>query len=106
MLYQLTHYERALEVCLQAIERATEGRRFLYIEMGSLHRYRGDFPGAEPWFRKAIGEAPDDSNAYTFLGAVQARQGKLAEAEETHRRGTQCTKGCIEEAHHNLGLVL
>ena len=36
----------------------------------------------------------------------QARQGKLVQAEATHRRATQCSHGQIDEAYHNLGLVL
>jgi tetratricopeptide (TPR) repeat protein len=77
-----------------------------YASVGGLYRYRGNFPEAENWYRKAIDKAPDQASGYIFLGAVQARQGKLKEAEESHRRATQCTEGHIDEAHHNLGLVL
>ena len=30
----------------------------------------------------------------------------LSEAEHVHRKATICEKGCIDEAYHNLGLVL
>ena len=61
---------------------------------------------AEAWYARAVAERPDDAGAYIFLGAVQARQGKLEQAESTHRQATLCATGCIDEAHLNLGLVL
>jgi tetratricopeptide (TPR) repeat protein len=105
-LYKMTRYEEAIRVYVDAIERFKDHRWALYNQMGNLYRYRGDFAGAEPWYQKAIDEEPDDAGSYIFLGAAQARQGKLKQAEETHRRATQCTDGCIDEAYCNLGLVL
>jgi tetratricopeptide (TPR) repeat protein len=106
MLYQMTRYEEAIRVYLDAIERFEDGRWGLYNQMGHLHRYRGDFAVAELWYQKAVDEDPGEVASYVFLGAVQARQGKLTQAEETHRRGTQCPNGPVDEAYHNLGLVL
>jgi tetratricopeptide (TPR) repeat protein len=106
MLYKMTRYEEAIRVYVDAIERFKDHRWALYNQMGNLYRYRGDFAGAEPWYQKAIDEDPDDAGSYIFLGAAQAQQGKLKQAEETHRRATQCTDGCIDEAYCNLGLVL
>lgn len=106
MLYQMTHYDEAIRVCLDAIERFEDDRWGLYIKMGQLHRYRGDFAVAELWYQKAIDENPDEAGSYIFLGAVQAVQGKLMQAEVTHRRAIQCPDGLIDEAYHNLGLVL
>ncbi len=106
MLYQMTRYDEAIRVCLDAIERFEDDRWGLYIKMGQLHRYRGDFAVAELWYQKAIDENPDEAGSYIFLGAVQARQGKLMQAEVTHRRAIQCPDGLIDEAYHNLGLVL
>ncbi len=107
MLYQMTRYDEAIRVIENAIARARSDRRWaLYLKMGDLYRYRGDFPGAEPWYQKAIEDRSDDATGYIFLGSVLARQGKLKAAEEAHRRGTLCTKGCVYEAFHNLGLVL
>ena len=106
MLYKMTRYEEAIRVCLDAIERFEDDRWGLYIKMGQLHRYRGDFAVAELWYQKAVDEDPDQVGSYVFLGAVQARQGKLPQAEETHRKATQCPDGPVDEAYHNLGLVL
>lgn len=106
MLYQMARYEEAIQVYLDAIERFEDGRWGLYNQMGHLHRYRGDYAVAELWYQKAIDEDPSEVAPYVFLGAVQARQGKLTDAEETHRRATQCPDGPVDEAYHNLGLVL
>jgi tetratricopeptide (TPR) repeat protein len=106
MLYQMTRYDEALRIYLDAIERFPERRWGLYNQLGSMYRYRGDFAIAESWFRKAIDEEPAEAGSYIFLGACQARQGKLQEAEATHRAATGCSEGCIDEAYHNLGLVL
>ena len=39
-------------------------------------------------------------------GGILARFGRLQEAEAAHRAATSCTKGPLEEAYLNLGLVL
>ncbi len=106
MLYQMTRYDEAIQVCVDAIARFPDSRWGLYNQVGHLHRYRGNFADAELWYQKAKDEDPEEAASYIFLGAVQARQGKLKEAEATHRAATRCADGCIDEAHHNLGLVL
>ncbi len=108
MLYQITRYDEAVALLTHAVQRCKSktGRYLLYTEMGGLERYRGNIAAAEPWYRKAIELHPDEATAYIYLGAAQARQGNYKEAEETHRKATQCSKGCLDEAHHNLGLVL
>lgn len=106
MLFQLTRYDEAIKLYLDAIDRFEDERWALFNQMGNLHRYRGDFVTAEQWYQKAIDEDPDEAASYVFLGAAQARQGKLTQAEKTHRRATQCPDGPVDEAYHNLGLVL
>jgi tetratricopeptide (TPR) repeat protein len=106
MLYKLTRYEEAIRIYHDAIERFTADRYHLFLQLGQLYRYRGDFTEAEVWYQKAIYEDVEEATGYIFLGCVQARQGKLEQAEQNHRRATQCLKGCIDEAYHNLGLVL
>lgn len=48
---------------------------------------------------------PDDASGYIFSGGVLARLGRFEEAAEAHQRGTRCSKGCVDEAHYNLGLI-
>jgi tetratricopeptide (TPR) repeat protein len=106
MLYQMTRYEEAIRVYTEAIEKFEDHRWGIYNQLGHLFRYRGNFPEAECWYRKAAEEDPEEAASYIFLGAVQARQGNLKAAEISHRRATKCSRGCIDEAFHNLGLVL
>lgn len=106
MLYQTTKYDEAKNILLNAITRFEKSRWIFYGQLGSLCRYRGDFMGAEEWYQKVIDSRPEDAGGYIYLGAVQARQGRLHEAEASHRRGTQCPEGAIDEAYQNLGLVL
>ena len=106
MLYKMTRYEEAIRIYQDAIKNFEDRRWGLYNQLGRLHRYRGDLAQAELWFQKAVDEDPDEVISYVFLGATQARQGKLTRAEETHRRGTRCSSGLVDEAYLNLGLVL
>ena len=74
--------------------------------MGRMFQDKGDDGPAEQWYRKSIEQNPKDAHGYIYLGALLARRGRLDEAERTHRHGTECKTGCIDEAWYNLGLVL
>jgi protein O-GlcNAc transferase len=110
MLYQMTRYEdaiRAYETALGQIAKDDPKRWSVLAGIGSTYRYWGRLADAESWFRKAIDADPTQVAAYAMLGACQARQGKLNEAEETHRSATQLSDSdLLDEAYHNLGLVL
>ncbi len=106
MLYKLTRYDEAIGVYTAAIDRFQDHRWLIYNKLGQLYRDRGSFSDSEHWHRKATEEDPNDAGSFIFLGAVQARQGHLKQAEESHRLATGCTEGCVDEAFHNLGLVL
>lgn len=106
MLYKMARFEEAIAVYEDALERFPENRWGIYNQLGHLHRYRGAMSEAELAYQQAIDIDHDDAASYILLGAVLARQGKLEEAEKTHRRATKCPEGFIDEAFHNLGLVL
>jgi len=106
MLYEMTRFDEAIAVYNDALERFPEDRWGIYNQLGHLHQYRGAMIDAECAYQEAINDNPEEATSYIFLGAVQARQGKLVEAENTHRLATQCPEGFIDEAYHNLGLVL
>jgi tetratricopeptide (TPR) repeat protein len=80
--------------------------RIPFGKMGHLFLQSGDYDQAAEWYRKMIDVDPNDATGYIYLGAVLAQQGRLREAEETHRKATECSEGCIDEAFLNLGLVL
>jgi tetratricopeptide (TPR) repeat protein len=106
-LYDVSQFEDAERALRRSLELASaEWLHFALADLGNLFRLRGDAAAAETWFRKAIAHAPSHASAYTFLGAMLARLGRLAEAEQLHRQGTACDGGAVDEAYHNLGLVL
>lgn len=105
-LYQMARYDESLQMYNEALVRFPDHRWGIYNQIGHLYRYRGELDQAALWYERAIEEDPDEASSYIFLGASKARQGKLVEAEAIHRRATTCANGLIEEAFHNLGLVL
>lgn len=108
MLYRMTHYDEALEILETALGKAKhkKARCFILWELGNLERYRDRSADAERRFAETIELSPDDATGYIFLGGAQAVQGKLNEAEDTHRRGSECSEGQRDEAFYNLGIVL
>jgi tetratricopeptide (TPR) repeat protein len=107
ILYELARYQEAEQVLREAIrsiplERLQHG----YTHLGHLHRESGHYDEAEKWYRKALELGPDDAGRHIFLGILLAKRGDLSGAEECHRMGTRCSKGCVDEAYLNLGLVL
>ena len=93
-------FTRAMTIC------PDENIHLPTAQMGHLFEQRGNFPQAEAWYRKTIDAAPDRASGHVFLGAILGRQGRLDEAEMSHRNATRCTEGCIDEAYLNLGFVL
>jgi tetratricopeptide (TPR) repeat protein len=77
-----------------------------YAQLGHLYKQKGDLRSANRWYRKAIDASPNKADGYIYSGAVLALRGKLKEAETQHRLATRCSRGCIDEAFLNLGLVL
>ena len=102
-VFRLDEAEQSLHRALNLLPRK---RRYPECLMGHIFRHRADIATAEQWYRQAIATDPDHTDGYVYLGAMLARVGRLVEAEEIHRRGTECSKGCIDEAFLNLGLVL
>lgn len=106
-LRDIARYEEAEQALLKAIEYCPPGYLWApYGAMGLLFRESGDHGRAAEWFYRAIEAAPDHATGYVYLGSSLALQGRLAEAEEVHRRATRCTAGCLDEAFLNLGFVL
>lgn len=107
VLYELARYEEAEQVLRNAIlGLPLEHLHHGYVHLGHLYRERGDYVNAEKWYRKAIDLEPDDAGRHIFLGALLAKRGDIPGAEAAHRKATQCSKGAVDEAYFNLGLVL
>jgi tetratricopeptide (TPR) repeat protein len=107
ILYELARYQEAEQVLREAIRSIPlEQLQHGYTHLGHLHQESGHYDEAEKWYRKAVELSPDDAGRHVFLGALLAKKGEFRAAEECHRRGTRCSKGCVDEAYLNLGLVL
>ena len=106
-LVDLARYEEAEQAFGKLLEYLPPEKKWrASYSMGRLFREAGNYERSIEWYRKAIDAEPDEATSYIFLGAVLAKQGRLLEAQEVHRTATQCPRGCIDEAWHNLGLIL
>lgn len=107
-LTELARYSEAEQALWNALRLCPPHmRRVPLCSMGHFHDARGELARAARWYQRAIDAAPNHASAHIFLGGVFARQGRLREAEEVHRRATEtCDEGCIDEAFLNLALVL
>lgn len=106
-LCSLARYEEAEQAYSKALEHCPADKRHIPLgQMGHLFRQAGDYDQAADWYRRAIEVLSDDATYWIFLGCMLAKQGRLHDAEETHRSATRCIEGCIDEAYLNLGLIL
>jgi tetratricopeptide (TPR) repeat protein len=106
-LYSIARYPEALAALRRAARLCPpEKLHIVHSHLGHLHHWRGNYHLAKNWFRKAMASSPTDASAYIYLGGLLALEGRLKEAEKTHRRATLCEQGCIEEAFLDLGFVL
>jgi tetratricopeptide (TPR) repeat protein len=78
----------------------------VYAQWGHFYTEKNDLKRAETWYRRALA-AKRDTRHYIFLGAVLAKQGRLAQAAGAHRSAIKCaTPGqAVDEALLNLGLI-
>jgi tetratricopeptide (TPR) repeat protein len=104
---ELGRYEEANQALLKALDLCPMVKRQIPLShIGHMFHERGDCDRAAAWYRRAIEADPDDATYHIFLGANFAKQGRLIDAEKSHRTAIACGEGCIDEAYLNLGLVL
>jgi len=77
----------------------------VHVVRGELCKEKGDYVGAEAFFRKACDYSGEHTAPLIHLGGTLWYQGKLAEAEAAYRRATT-VDGDVDEAFENLGYVL
>ena len=104
---KLRRYPEARESYRQAARVARpRGRDLLFLGLGCLYRNRGQWRWANHYFARCCELNPNDAGNHIYQGTAWARQGRLTQAEASHRRATLCCTGHIDEAYCNLGLVL
>jgi tetratricopeptide (TPR) repeat protein len=106
-LVALGRYEEARDVYTEVMQHLRQDKMYsLFQQMGDMCKKMGDYESSFQWVTKAIGLRVDDADGYIGAGAILARQGRLENAEQYHRKATVCSQGCIDEAFLNLGFVL
>ena len=68
-----------------------------------LEERRGNFEAALNYWKESHSRKPDEASFLIYAGSISFRLGRLAEAEEFARKGTECTEGYPDEAWYNLG---
>ena len=109
-LSDLSLYAEAREALRMSIRLREESGdrpfRATLFAMSDTYRWAGDYSTALKWLRRSVDVEPENAGVHIFLGGLLAKCGQFEEAETVHRRGTACEEGCIDEAWHNIGLVL
>jgi tetratricopeptide (TPR) repeat protein len=106
-LQALARYGDALEAFQQAETLASyEEQILVYRQRGLLEQARANAPRALEWFELSVAAATDDATGHVYLGALLSKLGEFERAAFALRRGTECTRGAVDEAWLNLGYVL
>lgn len=103
-LYQAGRLEEALPLFEQVCSK--DGRDAeAWNALGMIHAERGDYPAAEPPFRRLAALRPDSADAHYNLGRSLELQEKYEEAEAAYCRALTHSGHTLVEAFNNLGNV-
>ncbi len=106
VLVRLAQYETAHRALSHGEKLASPSiRRRFYIQRGNLYAGSCDLQRAEKWFRRSVAHEAT-TPALTYLGEVLAKQGRLSEAKQCHRRAIRLATCPPAGAYYNLGLLL
>lgn len=85
-----------------------KGKKYAWTisRKGSILKEKGDLRLALKAFLEAHQQKPDEASFLIFAATVSFRLGDVKQAEELARKGTECSKGHIDEAWYNLGSYL
>ena len=101
------HLYRDARSALKHLDRTGSDHPYVVnVTHGHYHDALGELRQAERWYRKAAVKEPA---ALVFVGAVLARQGRLAEANRCHQRAARAPEGdwiARDEAYLNRGLLM
>src|ERR1700736_1700602 len=108
-LGEMARYREAERALRQAQRLAPAVHRAdIYAHWGHLYNTKCDVKRAERWYRRALklSKGKDTMQCVVYLGGVLAKQGRLTEAGECHRKAISLSTDPPDEAYYNLGLVL
>jgi CHAT domain-containing protein/tetratricopeptide (TPR) repeat protein len=113
-LYQLGHYQQALDLAAQACDMARQhlrddhpGLAISLNNLAELHRAMGDYTAAEPLFRQAgdilrsaLGEGhPDYAQSLNNLASLYLTMGNYTAAEPLFRQAGEIRRVALGEGH-------
>ncbi|MCP4022880.1 MAG: tetratricopeptide repeat protein [Desulfobacteraceae bacterium] len=75
------------------------------VELGFKHHQAGNLPEAEKYYREALADDPNNSDAYHFLGIIANQVGKNEAAIDFIEKAL-ATNPNNDIAHNNLGIAL
>ena len=102
-----SRYEEAEALLLPLLEDKHLGRQdSVRLQLALLEERRGNPIAAVAYLQQCIDFNPEDAGPRVLLGAVHARAGNLAAAEQAQREAVLCSEGPVDEAWLNLALVL
>ena len=103
-LIELALYDEAASV-LDHAEAVVpdEQKHLVFAQHGHRLEHMGDFSSAEKQHLKAHACDPDDATYLIYAGSVAFRRGDVHRAEQLARQALECSEGCLDEAHFNLG---
>lgn len=103
-LIELAMYDEAASVLDRAEAVVPEEKKHLvFAQRGHRLEHMGDFSGAEEQHLEAHARDPDDATYLIYAGSVAFRRGDIHRAEQLMRQALECSEGCLDEAHFNLG---
>jgi len=103
----LARYAEARDALRNAARHAPRTLTYgVHVQWGHFYKEKNDLRRAEQCYRRAV-RLRASTRHHVFLGAVLAKQGRLAEAGAEHRKAIKiATPGhAVDEAYLNLGYI-
>lgn len=103
-LIGIGRYDDAV-TALDRAEQLVSDRRIPWVihRRAHLERQRGNLQSALDLWKQAHSENPNEATFPIYAATMAHRLGRLTEAEELARIGTECSEGNPDEAYYNLG---
>lgn len=107
VLREISRFEESRNALEEAMNCCPDEKLcFVYLQIGYLYEYKGDYSNAIDCYLKCIELKPSIADFHTTLGKVLYQQGKFNEAKQYFMRASDCAEGVFEDAYYYLGLVL
>jgi Flp pilus assembly protein TadD len=101
----MSRFPEALQALRKALRLAPpDAQPWVCLHIGKVHDDRSSHRLAQRWYARAASLSPKEATWYICLGGMMAAGPPARTRSPIGKR--RARKGCIDEAFHNLGLVL